>query len=423
MKKCILAVIVLLQLSVVHSFGEVRLPHIFSSNMVLQSGIPLPVWGWGQPGDSITVEFDGQRKMAVVGEGGTWKVLLDPMPASSNPRNFQVAGSKSQVSFANVLVGDVWICSGQSNMEMPVGKKDDKIYRGMVDYEQELEHARLPNIRLLNVPRMGSGLPAPDVPVNWVECSPETAYWFSAVAFTFGRAYHEQADVPVGVINASLGGAAIHRFMPRDGFMKAEDYFKKELELLKKADEAYASSDPVTTAEWNDQVLAYTAFTPAQTASVAWVERDLKYPDSGHSLSGCKDPAALFNGMIHPLIPYGIKGVIWYQGESDLAKGEAYGDAVKVLASTWRAHWGQGAFPFYSVEIAPYDYPNSDWPMKDAPADQMEKLIRGQRRILELENTGIVKIDDLGELDNIHPRNKVPIGKRLAELALSNQQK
>lgn len=419
--------VVVLLLSVFRSYGEqaLRIPQIFSSNMVLQSGIQLPVWGWGLPGDTVTVEFAGQTKTAVVSEDGTWQLLLDPMAASFDPRKMIVhfATGNHKTEIGNVLVGDVWICSGQSNMEMPVGKKDDKIYRGIIDYEQELESADLPSIRLLNVPRMGSGVPAPDIPVSWVECSPETAYWFSAVAFTFGRDYQENADVPVGLINASLGGAAIHRFMPHDGFMKVESYFERELERLREAEEAHESSGSFSSTEWNEQVLSYAASTPAQTASQAWVDRDLKYPDSGHSLSGCKDPGALFNGMIHPLIPFGIKGTLWYQGESDLSKGEAYGDAIKALVTAWRARWGQGDFPFYTVEIAPFDYPNSDWPMKNAPADQRQRLVQGQRRILELENTGIVKTDDLGEMDNIHPRNKAPIGKRLAKLALGNLEK
>lgn len=398
-----------------------RIPHVFGDNMVLQREQKIPVWGLATPGAEITVKFGDDFALTKVEADGSWKLGLPPFEASNKGRIFSVESDlQEKIEFKDVLVGDVWVCSGQSNMEMPTGKQDENTYRGIIDYEKELQDSDYPEIRLLNVPRMGAAFPSPDVPVKWEKCHKTTAYWFSAVAFTFGRELNKRQNIPVGLINASLGGAYILRFMPRDGFDLAPEYFAKQIKQLEDADKKYAAAKHPSLEEWKQMVLDYSSTTPPQLPSKAWTGRDYKYPDSGHACTGWGSPSALFNGMINPLIPYAIKGVIWYQGESDLAQGEKYKDAIKALVTSWRKHWGQGDFPFYAVEIAPYDYTKSNWPMKNAPADQRDKLVKGQRGILELENTGIVQTDDVGEMDNIHPRNKAPIGKRLADLVIKN---
>jgi sialate O-acetylesterase len=370
--------------------ADFRPARVFSDNLVLQRDVPVPVWGWSAVDQTITVRFHGQEVATPARAGARWQVDLQPMSAVSEPQALRLSGSADghEVMLTNVVVGDVWLCMGQSNMEMIMGFESDTNYRGILDYDQELRDTDYSNLRLLNVPKTGADFPVPDVAVQWEVSEPGTAEFFSAVAYTFGRAMNRDTGIPVGLINVSMGGAPIERFMPKEALLE----------------------------DWEREMIAFCAESPAQSSSLEWIRRDYKPPVP--VVNSISRNGSMYYGMIAPIQPYGLKGFVWYQGESNLADGEAYGAKLCTWIAFLREQWGRGDLPFLAVELAPYNYPASDWPMKDAPVDQRDKVNRAIQTILQLPRTSTINTDDLNDdLDNIHPRNKRPIGERLAEQA------
>jgi sialate O-acetylesterase len=328
--------------------AAVKLPALFSDNMVLQAGQPLPVWGWAERGEEVEVAIAGQTVKAKAGEDGRWKVVLEKL-AGGGPLEMTVKGSSGDpVTLKNILVGEVWVCSGQSNMVWPLGKA--------LNGKEETAAAVHPSIRLFQVARVKAAQPAADVRGAWAECNPKSAENFSAVAYFFGRHLHKELGVPVGLIDSSWGGTAA------------------ELWTSRKALEANETLKP---------------------------------------LAGQGENSSLYNGMIAPLIPYAIRGVIWYQGESNVAQAEQYDVLFPAMIANWRADWGQGDFPFGFVQIAPFRYGGPD-PTRCA------RLWESQTKTLKnTPNVGMAVTTDIGDVKDIHPTNKQEVGRRLALWALA----
>jgi sialate O-acetylesterase len=379
--------------------AELKLPSIISDHMVLQQKQANPIWGWDTPGTRVTVTFAGQAKSADAGADGKWTVKLDAADANAQPQTIAIAGT-TQKDIRDVLVGEVWMCSGQSNMGFTLNQ----------DWNGDLEAAasKLPNLRLIKVPQVGTQELKTDFRGEWKASEKNSASTFSAVGFMFGRYLHQILGVPVGLIDNSWGGSAAEAWVRRTS-LEADPRFqplmqatvKREADLqTQKAKDDYAAA----LAKWKeDAEKAKTAGRPAPRA-----------PQSPEAwLSGNARPGNIFNGIVHPTLGYGIKGVVWYQGESNAGRAAEYGALFPFLIEQWRKEWAQGDFPFYWVQLA-------DFMQEPAgPGDSTwAELREAQTKTLKLPKTGQAVIIDLGEGKDIHPRNKHDVAARLVRWAL-----
>lgn len=390
--------------SVIPSPAEVRLPKVFSDHMVLQQGKPIQVWGWAATGETVTVQFGETKTSATPNAKGEWKATL-PAQKSGGPLKLVISG-KNTITFEDVLVGEVWLCSGQSNMEMGIANCDGA--------ETAIATANRPQIRLLAVPNRWTPLPQTDIEATWRVCSSESVKdggWggFSACAYYFGRKLQDELGVPVGLIDATWGGTSIQSWTPPEGFA--------EVPALKSEYDLVQLGDPRTTLH-TDRLGNFIkdAENWLTAARGAFTEKTIVpampvFPEELKPPGQLQAATALFNGMIHPLCPYTIAGAIWYQGENNLNEGVKYGDRMHALIKGWRRIWGQGEFPFNFVQIAPYNY--------GGRAETEAELWEGQAAALSLPNTGMAVINDIGDLKDIHPRNKQDVGERLARIALA----
>ena len=385
--------------------AEVRLPKVFGSHMALQSDQALTIWGWADPQEKVSVEFRDQRREAVANTKGEWKVVL-PATSAGGPFTLTVAGS-NRIVVDDVMVGEVWLCSGQSNMEMGIGR--------VRDAQTEIAAANYPKIRLLKVPKRWTPLPQDDMDASWQVCSPQTITeggWdgFSAAAYFFGRELHKQLGVAVGLIDATWGGTRIEPWTPPEGFATvpalAHDY-----ELVQLA-------DPRTTlhqqrlAQALDETERWIKEARQALTSQSLVQPMPAYPAELLPPHDVQHATALYNGMIHPLQPFALRGAIWYQGESNSGEGKLYTERMKALVGGWRQLWGEGDFPFYFVQIAPYNYGGN--------AERIAEFWEAQALAAEvIPNSGMVVINDIGNLKDIHPTNKQEVGRRLALWALA----
>ncbi len=340
--------------------ADVKLASIFSDSMVLQRDLPVPVWGWADPGESVTVALGEQTKSTKADDGGRWQVTLDALQANAEGQTLQVKGA-NQVDIQDVLIGEVWICSGQSNMEWPL--------RLAMNPDKEIAAADHPQIRLFNVPgHLTSPVPKDTCPGSWQVCQPETAKAFSAVGYFFGRRLQRELQVPIGLVGSNWGGTRIEPWTSPAGFHSVP-----ELKAIA------------------DQVDAYTAETKV----------------TGRS------PSAIYHAMVHPLAPFAMRGAIWYQGESNGNEGKSYYHKKHALVNGWRRLFNP-ELAFYWVQLADFRKPNDD----PAGGDGWAQLREAQRQALDIEHTGMAVITDIGEDNDIHPRNKQDVGWRLAQWAL-----
>lgn len=353
--------------------AELDLPAVFSDGMVLQQGMNVPVWGLGVPGTIVTVEFAGQKKTAITDSSSHWKLLLDPMPASSSPRKFQVSSCEFQVSFTNVLIGEVWLGSGQSNMEMRM-IPFPPWHKGTLNFKEEVAAADYPDIRLFNIEKRASRQPEFSCTARWEPCGPETVAGFSAVGYFFARKLYKELGVPIGIINASWGSTAIESWMPKAALESSPD-FKMILGTL-----AAALKE-----------------NPPDLIKDFWL------------------PTACYNGLIAPVVPYALRGVVWYQGEGNAAWPEIYEKLFSAMIESWRDIWGQ-AFPFYFVQLANFDVAGNP----ELTPGKWARLRQSQMAALSLPETGMAVAADIGDPKDIHPRNKQEVGRRLALWALAN---
>jgi sialate O-acetylesterase len=387
------------------AMAEVRLPKVFGSHMVLQREMPVVIWGWAQPNETVTVTLASATAQAQANEHGEWKVVLPAMKAGG-PFILKVTGSSSLV-LDDVMIGEVWLCSGQSNMEFGMSK--------LRDAQKEIAEANQPGLRLLLVKRKPAAAPQTGFQGDWKICSPQTIVkdgWagFSAVAYFFGRELNQKLGVSIGLIESSWGGTSIEPWTPPEGFA-AVPALSKEYALLQLADPANPQRQPRLNQALDENEKWIVSARQAVADHAALPPMPV-FPREFLPPSDEKSPTALYNGMIHPLCPFALRGAIWYQGEANLADGLRYTDKMKALIGGWRSLWHEGDFPFYFVQIAPYNYGRS---LAKEPA-----IWEAQAAVPpSVPNTGMAVINDIGNLNDIHPTDKLDVGHRLALLALA----
>ena len=384
--------------------AEVKLSAVFGDHMVIQREMPVPVWGWADPGATVEVTLGEQSKTATADAAGKWSVTLDKLPAGG-PYELVVVRSKvDSVRLTDVLVGEVWLCSGQSNMEMNVG--------GVMNKDAEIAAADYPKLRMFTVARVPAKQPQANCKGQWQVCSPKTVGGFSAAAYFFGRELQQQLGVPIGLVHSSWGGTPIQTWTSL-AVHEAVPELKPLAEGLQRDTANYVSGKaqadyPKRLAEWEQ------AAAKAKAEQKPFKVGKPQPPQDPQFRAG--SPGTLYNGMIAPLVPYAIRGAIWYQGESN-AGSKIYGIQLKAMIGNWRADWKEGDFPFISVQL-----PNFRGPQKE-PSEPVGgwPLTREQflKALAEIPNTGMAVTIDVGEADNIHPRNKQAVGNRLAQWALA----
>lgn len=380
--------------------AELKLPSIIGDHMVLQQKQENPIWGWDEPGTEVTVTIGDQVKKGKAGEDGKWTVKLDAMDASFDPATLTIEGT-SKKEFSDVLVGEVWMCSGQSNMGMTVSG----------DWKAKVESlaSNHPALRLITVPRVGTQELQNDFNGQWEAANSENCLRFTAVGFFFGRYLHEILDVPVGLINNAWGGSAAEAWVRRESLEK-DPRFASLMEGWV-GREKYLQSEEAT-ANYEKDVAAWEEKVKAAKEAGQKPPRKPSSPES--QLSGNARPGNIFAGVVYPTLPYGMKGVIWYQGESNAGRAWEYRKLFPYMIEQWRAEWGQGDFPFYWVQLADY---------KDEVAQPGEsswaELREAQTMTMSLPNTGEAVIIDLGEANDIHPKKKYDVAARLVLWALA----
>ena len=368
--------------------AEVKLPTIFSDHMVLQQGISVPVWGWGEEGELVVVQYRDQV-VQTRAKNGKWQVKLAAMKAASKPANLLVLGS-NRIELKNVVVGEVWLASGQSNMQWAL--------RQSVNGQAAAAASANPNLRLFYVPRVKALQPVADIqgqynnakPV-WMVASPETTPDFSAVAYFFGRDLQKSLGAPVGIIHTSWGGSPAEVWMSERVLGGNPGYKKEILDAYPSAVTNYEKAKAKFDADSAAAKVAGKAIT-ARAPGAPW------------------RPTELYNSMIHPLIPFAIKGAIWYQGESNAGRAWQYRTLFADMIQNWRQDWGQGNFTFLTVQLAPFTK------ILPEPADSNWAELR-EAQIVASKNVGYagtVVITDVGDEADIHPQKKEPVGARLA---------
>lgn len=380
--------------------ADVTLASLFQDHAVLQRDQPVPMWGTAGAGEKVTVEFRGQSTAATAGADGRWRVVLQPMPASAEPAVIVVRG-RNTLTVTDVLTGDVWLASGQSNMEWRVDQAKDAAV--------EIAAARHPLIRQFDVANVVATSPQENMAGSWVVCSPDTAGKFSAVAYYFARDFQQAAGVPVGIINSSWGGTPVEAWMSAESL--AVDSFRPALARWQQTIAEY----PQRKTLFDDALVAWTQADKAAAASgkpaQAAFRRANPKPRAPRGPGHHWTPAGLYNGMIAPLVPYALAGAIWYQAESNADYPEDYAGLFTTMITQWRTAWGR-ELPFYFVQIA-----NFNGTAADRSPGQWAWLREAQSRALVLPRTGMAVIIDIGTPDNIHPKNKQEVGRRLALLA------
>ncbi len=381
--------------------AELKLPAVFGDHMVLQQKQANPVWGWDTPGTEVTVTFSGQTKTGTAGEDGRWTVQLDPLDANATPAVLSVKGTSGR-DISNVLVGEVWLSSGQSNMQWSV--------TATWNYDVEILTANHPAIRVISVPNLGTQEPQTDFKGEWKVCSPQTIGSFSAVAFHYGRILHQALGVPVGLIDNSWGGSSAEAWVRRDR-LENDDRFQGYMNHWREIEATFDFEK--LQAEYQEKRQAWEKERDAAQANNQPVPQAPQAPQN--VLANQHRPGNLHSGCLHFLIGYGIRGAIWYQGESNAGRASQYHDLMSLLITSWREEWKQGDFPFYFVQLADY------MAEKPEPGDSgWAELREAQTRTMnEVKNTGQAVIIDIGEANDIHPRNKQDVAARLARWALA----
>ena len=391
-------VIVLLCLGwVASAVADVKLPGVFGDHMVLQCDQAIPVWGWGAAGEIVTVSLGSQTQTVTTGSNGRWCLKLNPVKAGG-PFELKVVG-KNTILFSDVLIGEVWLCSGQSNMALLV--KDG------LHAQEEILKANYPNLRMLSVGGQWAATPQQDSTGAWAVCDSNTVGKFSATAYFFGRELHERLGVPVGLVHASVGGSAIQSWTS----LKAQQAVPELARIFEAPFDVEAAKAQFAQAKatWDQEAAEAKAQGKPFTKTAPRMT-----PDPMTAF----DPSRLYNGMIAPLIPYAMRGVIWYQGESNDRTPKIYGLQLRTLIASWRQEWQQGDFPFFYVQLPNIGAPNmpSRVPSQTNPWSTLREEMR---KTLAVTNTGMAVI--IGDFNDcrMHPKNKQVVGYRLAQCALA----
>lgn len=383
--------------------GAFGMPAVFSDHMVLQAGAQVPVWGWAKPGAKISVTFAGQQKNAIADAKGRWRTDLSKLTAGG-PHEMVVSGGETIRWITDVLVGEVWLGSGQSNMAMRVN--------GCVNAEQEIASAKFPKIRMFTVGNAPKKTAQRNCKGSWVVCSPATVKSFSATAYFFGRRLHQELSVPVGLINSSVGGTPIEAWTS----MPVQSDEPQLANLLGGWRTRRENWKPITNAQFKKNIEKWTK--RVENAKAKGRRAPRKPRQQNNPTLGTAYPANLFHGMIHPLIPYRIRGALWYQGERNarnVVVAQLYRVQLPLLIKDWRARWNQGEFPFLFVQLPNFKKRQNDPNAASAWATLRESMLQS----LSVSNTGMATTIDVGMAGNIHPKNKQAVGSRLAQWALS----
>ena len=356
---------------------ELTVAGIYADGMVLQQQTDAAIWGQAKPNADVRVEPSWQDQAAVVtaGANGKWKTTINT-PAAGGPFTLSVESEGQRKAFKNILSGEVWICSGQSNMQWKMRGF------GVDHFKKDVQKANHPNIRFCEVPHKLALEPQDDLKLRWQVCTPKTALNFSAVAYFFGDKLREELDVPIGLISTNWGGSSAEAWMN-------PDVLKEEFPEFKKVINGY------------DELIEKHGALHSRNSKGLKAVKGLNQ----------RTPAVLYNEMIHPIIPFSCRGVIWYQGESNVDRPVQYRKLFPALIENWRQEWGQNDMPFYFVQIAPFHYRSEPLPAA--------LLREAQFQTLAVPNTGMVVTMDIGDPTNIHPKQKKPVGQRLALLALA----
>jgi len=383
--------------------AELKLPAVIGDHMVLQQKQSDPIWGWDTPGTKVTVHFADQTKSGEAGQDGRWSVKLDPMNANATPQVMTISGT-SKKELQDILIGEVWMCSGQSNMGFTVNG----------DWNGDIQSASstLPNLRLIKVPNVGTQELKNDFKGEWKSSTPESSKPFTAVGFFFGRYLHQILNVPVGLIDNSWGGSAAEAWIRRDTIEK-DPRFKLLMDGTHQREAS--STSPKAKADYEAQLEKWKKDTEAMKAAGLKPGQQLpRAPGSPEAyLNGNARPGNIFAGVVNPTLGYGMKGVIWYQGESNAGRAYEYRALFPFMIEQWRKEWKQGDFPFYWVQLADF------MAEKPEPGDSAwAELRESQTRTMSLPNTGEAVIIDLGEANDIHPKHKFDVASRLVRWAL-----
>lgn len=345
--------------------ADVKLPRIFSDHMVLQRNTPIHIWGWADPGEAVKVSLNGKQKQTITDGQGKWTLFLNKEQAGG-PFVLKVEG-KNEITLNDILIGDVWVCSGQSNMEWILKSTDNA--------DQEIKSTNLPQIRQVKIAKTVSANPKDDLTAKaeWQPATPENLPNFTAVGYYFAKQLNHELNVPIGLINSSWGGTNIETWTSREAFKNSAEF-----------------------AEMNESVPAVV-------------------PEAVLKQGPNNAPSLLSNSMIEPLVPFKIKGVIWYQGESNVDVAHQYQKAFPLMIKDWRKRWNVGDFPFYFVQLASFKAAGGD----SQKGSTWAELREAQTMTLSLPNTGMAVTTDVGNSNDIHPRNKLDVGNRLAAIALN----
>lgn len=401
--------------------ADVVLAPLFTDGAILQRDKPVAVWGRADAGEKVTVRFASQQQEATAGADGRWLVRLDALPATAQGTPLTVQG-RNTVVVQDVLVGEVWLCSGQSNMEWPVARA--------ADAEREIAGAAFPQLRHVRIEHTVAGSPADTVRTGgWQAATPQNVGTFTAVGYFFARDLHQRLKVPVGLVHSSWGGTPVESWLDAAvlagnpafqvvgerwrqmlaEFPARQAEYEAKLATWTKAEEEARRTLAPKAAAGNKKAAAKGA---APSTHAEWLARNPR-PRPPRGPGDPWTPSGLFNGMIQPLLPYSLGGILWYQGESNAERASEYHALFTSLITSWRGHFGQGDLAFYWVNLANYA----------VAADAGEKgrsyafLREAQTRALALPNTGQALAIDIGEAKDIHPRNKQEVGRRLALLA------
>ncbi|HEV7404627.1 MAG TPA: sialate O-acetylesterase [Chthoniobacteraceae bacterium] len=390
--------------------ADVKLPVIFGDHMVLQRDQKVPVWGWADEGEKVTVEFAGQKAEATAAKGGKWSTALPALKANSAGATFTVKG-KNTVELKDVLVGEVWFCSGQSNMEMTVG--------GSKDAKEEVAAANNPRIRHFKVPHVTDITPQTEVKTQggWQETTPATVAPFTAVGYFFAREIEKEMDVPVGLIGCNWGGTRIDPWIPpagwkavpalKENFADKLDTFPARAPVMESYTQPVLDTDGKPTFDANGKPNVVTV---TETNGRPKLRPKLDADGKPVMTASNSSPMGIYNAMVAPIIPYAIRGSLWYQGESNNGEGMLYFEKMKALVGGWRTLWQEGDFPFYFVQLAPYHYNKPE---------ALPGIWEAQAASLSIPNTGMAVITDVATVGNIHPPDKQTVGHRLALWALA----
>jgi len=356
MKSRFLILSFLLTLTCQSTWAKIELPNIFSDNMVLQRNEKVLLWGWANTGEKITIHtsWDNEDYAIETTINAKWEIEIDT-PEAGGPYEIEFKGSENEITLENIMIGEVWVASGQSNMEWSATSN-----KGIDNGEEEIKNANYPNIRFFTIARRTSDSPQENIIGSWEACTPETMKKFSAIAYFFAQRLQRELNVPIGLIDNAWGGSPAEVWTAKSVFDENED--------LK------ISAETIEEVPWSPVA-----------------------------------PSVLYNGMVHAITPFKIAGTIWYQGESNVSRHELYGKLFSKMVGSWRKAW-EYDFPFYYVQIAPFNY---------SGPEQGVRIRDVQRRVMKtIPNSGMVVVSDIATINDIHPTNKKDVGLRLANLAL-----